>query len=521
MQGSSKAGTRAADPLEIACPEAHRKGLREAGTVFGVLLLFSILLALVTRAHEIYLDEAQAWLIARHSHNLAELFHNLHYEGHPAVWYLLIYPVAHLSNEISWIRAINYALSVVTAGLILFDRRNPMTVKVLLVFSVFVFFYMGVIARSYMLAGMLLIASARCLLADRPRHWTAMLLLGVAINTHFLAIPLATGIFVWLYWIAPTPTTREDANKIRQRRFWISILMLGIALVLCYLTVRPAADLDLPQYHKPKVSLLGYLLMNIGSMWRNFVILPTALYSPETKQLLAAQDHPSLIAVTLSVLLWIIAIFGLPTRRGKYFFITVSLLWTAATWLTVHIAGPFHVSMLFVGYIIALMMKPADGQHSQGSAPKASRNMLYIGLGMQVLICFIWCIQEACYPYSGGEPTAIWLKGRGFDRRPLVIQPDLAGPAILASAGIESAYYPACHCQGSFLVYRKSRDVLRRVSREELQEIERESGSAPIVISQWKLDAEEMRRLGLRLEFKAPDGWFWVGENVFVYQSTG
>ena len=68
-----------------------------------------------------------------------------------------------------------------------------------------VFFYTGVFARSYMLAAVLLVGAARCLLAGRPRHWLAMGLLALAINAHFFAIPVAAGIFVWFYWLAPVP----------------------------------------------------------------------------------------------------------------------------------------------------------------------------------------------------------------------------------------------------------------------------------------------------------------------------
>jgi len=43
--------------------------------------------------HEMWRDELQAWLIARDSKNILELFINLKYEGHPALWYLLLTPL--------------------------------------------------------------------------------------------------------------------------------------------------------------------------------------------------------------------------------------------------------------------------------------------------------------------------------------------------------------------------------------------------------------------------------------------
>jgi hypothetical protein len=55
----------------------------ENAAAYTFLGLFAILLALVTSRHEMYVDEGQAWLIARDSQNLLEAFQHLRYEGHP------------------------------------------------------------------------------------------------------------------------------------------------------------------------------------------------------------------------------------------------------------------------------------------------------------------------------------------------------------------------------------------------------------------------------------------------------
>ena len=79
----------------------------EKAIVNGTLALFAGLLALVTIRHEMFGDEAQAWLIARDSRNLLELAQHLRYEGHPALWYVLLYLPAHLSVSLAWIQALN------------------------------------------------------------------------------------------------------------------------------------------------------------------------------------------------------------------------------------------------------------------------------------------------------------------------------------------------------------------------------------------------------------------------------
>ncbi len=51
-----------------------------------LLLVFFSLGATLILTHALWQDEWQAWLLARDSRSLAELFHNLRYEGHPALW---------------------------------------------------------------------------------------------------------------------------------------------------------------------------------------------------------------------------------------------------------------------------------------------------------------------------------------------------------------------------------------------------------------------------------------------------
>ena len=40
--------------------------------------------------HEMWRDELQAWMVAIDAHSIAQLFQNVKYEGHPALWHLFL-----------------------------------------------------------------------------------------------------------------------------------------------------------------------------------------------------------------------------------------------------------------------------------------------------------------------------------------------------------------------------------------------------------------------------------------------
>ena len=141
-------------------------------------------------------------------------------------------------------------------------------------------------------------------------------------------------------------------------------------------------------------------------------------------------------------------------------------------------------------------------------------------LSVQVSVCVVYFVEEWSYPFSSAKSTAEWLEREGLAHRPLVIEPDTAAPAILGYTGIASAYYPTCHCFGSYVVFRQGRDVSRQVTSKELQAQHREFGSAPVVISSWKIPDDDLQPLGLRLLYVSPHGLFWPKEDLFVYDSS-
>jgi hypothetical protein len=501
---------QARSPLRV---RSSRAGLAEG----AVLALFGTLLALLTRKHEMYLDEAQAWLIARDSQGLSGLFHQLHYESHPAVWYLLLYLPAHVSWNIVWMQSLNFALALVFAWLVMYERRLPIVIRILLIFSPAVFSTMGLLARSYMLAGVLLIAAARCLLARRPHQPLAIVLLALAINTHFLAIPVAAGIFIWLYWLVPFSSWTAAVRRFREREFIASVAFLGFSLVICYFTIRPAADIYLPQYHVANASPFESVMLGIGRIWRYFVPSDPQNALQAASSTMAERFLPEFADAFVTIGIWLLAISVLPGRRSRYFMISVSVLWMLAVSATVHIPLPQHATFLTVCYAIALMMKD-PGDQSSWLPSHAVQPVLLVLLTVQLPLTALSCIEQWRQPFSGPKATAAWLQSTGLSRRPLVIQPKFLAPAILAYTELRSAYFPNCECYGSFLTYSSGWSDYRPVKLDELRRLSRETGVSPVVLSGWELPPSEVQQLNLRLRFTSPHGYAWNVENFFVYE---
>jgi hypothetical protein len=230
-------------------------------------------------------------------------------------------------------------------------------------------------------------------------------------------------------------------------------------------------------------------------------------------------SRESIIDAAVTIGLWLLALAVLPSRRSRWFMITSSLLWMAAVALTVHIPLQTHSTFLTVSYVVALMIDAGDPQQRSWIPPAASQPILLVLLSMQVSLCVFYCVLEWQKPFSGSKSTAMWLKGSGVDLSALVIEPQIAAPAILGYTGVDLAYFPGCRCRGSILIYRKGWNSDRQISPEELQALNRETGSKPVVVSNWKLTDESLGQLGLSLRYASPHGFAWDNENLFVYES--
>jgi len=473
-------------------------------TVFGAL--FACLMIYGSYRHQLIFDEAQAWLIARDSHGLMDLFRHLRYEGHPALWYLLLYLPAHFSGNVVWMKAIHCALSIAMGWLIVGEKRMPATVRIFIIFSAYMFFFIGIFVRSYVLAAVLLIVAARCLAGGR-NHWLGVLALGLAINTHFLAIPVAAGIFFWTYVMEPDAKGLRIRALLQSRRFWVSMAMIFLSLVVCYLAVKPQPDV-LP---KPGLSPFRYVIVGMGrEIWRFFV--PFSWVLPPMGEKLW-------VSIAL-ISLGLVGVFALPTRRARFFMMSVTISWAVVEWITAHSPSFLHASFVYVTYVISLLLVDGREWRDFRLTNPLREQLLSILLCFQVLIGVVWFVVDLTHLTSAGRYTAAWITRSGMADRPLVVEPDLLGPAILANSGIASAYYPACRCEGSFVVFRESRDGLQQVSRAEIETLRSRYYRYPLLIVSRLLPDPDRKRLGLKLLYTSPHGWMSPAEDALVY-STG
>ncbi len=203
-----------------------------------IVVLFIVLSVLLIINHEPWVDEAQAWLVARDVPNLASLVDQMGYEGSPALWHIILLPFAKSGAPYSSMAVIHFL--VMLTAIILFIRNAPFSPlqKFLFVFGYYIFYEYNIIARSYVLTVLILfvIASIYKTRFKRPILYSILLLLLANTNVHSL-------VFAFLLFAFYVFELRYEGNIRISKNHWAGFIITSLGLLIAIYQLLPPADL--------------------------------------------------------------------------------------------------------------------------------------------------------------------------------------------------------------------------------------------------------------------------------------
>ena len=145
-------------------------------TCFFISVIFFLLFLNGIIHHAMWRDEMQAWSLARDSGSWREIFHALHYEGHPCLWYLILYGIVQWTLEPF---AMQFAhILIASFSVFIFLRCSPFRrfYKILFIFGYFPFYEYAIKSRGYAL-GILIIFIICSLWENRHKNYIFISLL--------------------------------------------------------------------------------------------------------------------------------------------------------------------------------------------------------------------------------------------------------------------------------------------------------------------------------------------------------
>lgn len=215
--------------------DVTKKNIIVSFVIFIIFIAFTLILSF---HHENWRDEVQAYLLCRDM-SFFELLKNLHYEGHPFFYYLIIYPFIKLGAGMKVVNIFSLLFVYMASWLLLFKTDIKIYNKAFILFSFPFFYEYTIIGRSYSLI-ILLIFIIGILYKDRKSNAIFIgVLCGLLLNTHLLVSGFVLSIFLFFYLYELLFNRNNNSLEENKKIFigFIIICLFGILLVFQFIPI--------------------------------------------------------------------------------------------------------------------------------------------------------------------------------------------------------------------------------------------------------------------------------------------
>ncbi len=445
-------------PLPEEGGRGCRHGEASAGFLTPAVLGFFLLGLAILLRHEMWQDEWQAWLIARESLSLPDLFRNLRHEGHPGLWHLGLFAVSRVTSNPLGMQLLH--LLVATCSVYVFLRYSPFTrlQKILFIFGYFPFYEYAVISRNYALGVLGLFSFCAVFCRPRPRNY---LFLGVIL--FFLCQTSVYGLMqaMVLGLVLLAAAVRDRAVGTWGAIGAYGLILFGIALSVSQLLPPPDSGFAVGWHFAPD---LPRVLATLATVWQSYVPLPAPDYHFWGTNLISGPGWQALLAVILLAC-------GLLLFRRQPFSLLLYAVGTAGLLAFTYVKYPGslrHHGHLYLLFIAGLWLASGEilskGQGGRGNpAPtladfcQAHRDRVVTVLLAVHLLAGAWAASlDLLFPFSGSRDAAGFIRQRQLDRMLILGHADDAASSVGGYLG-RQIYYPASRTWGSFVIWNQER----------------------------------------------------------------
>lgn len=194
-----------------------------------LMIIYVVIHVLLATHHEFWLDEAQAWCLVR-DNSVLGILNQLKVEGHPVLWFTVLYPFAKLGCPIQVISVISIVCMGLAAYLLLSKAPFWYWLRVVILVSSIMLYYNITVCRIYSLVVVLLFSIAVCYKDRMEKPWRYCILLTLLLQSHIImaGFGITLTLFFWQELLQ-----RKEYRK--QKRFYFSGLLPILSICFLYI----------------------------------------------------------------------------------------------------------------------------------------------------------------------------------------------------------------------------------------------------------------------------------------------
>jgi hypothetical protein len=457
---------------------------RRRAIELGLVAAFCVLGLAGILHHEMWRDELQAWLIARDSATLAELFRNVRYENHPALWHLLLYLITRFTPNPLAMQLLHLLIATVSVYMVI--RYAPFSTfqKVMFCLGYFPLFEYCVISRCYALGVALLLLF--CVLYTRRRGLIPIsMTLFLLCQTSAVGIVVAMAITIFLVMDGRLrPSSAEGRGGLMAA---IVILWFGFIIAMVQLK-SPGVDRDVLRMFARR-NQPDRFQQSLATLWRAHVPLPPPGIDFWEWNIVRSLRIQYLLAIPLVAAI-AFTFLGRPSLFVLYLTATAGLV---AFFQFVHLGNLRHHGYMFMMTVVCLWLNNDPARRwapRWGSGPRWANALLTVLLIIHAVGGMSAYARDLGYPFSVSSAVARYIKSHKLDKMEMIGYEDFFVSPVTAYID-RPMYYAEAGRSGTFIVWDyKNRKVVRErgLLREAQEMAERGKGDVLIVANYRILD---------------------------------
>ena len=395
--------------------------------VLPLAVVFAVVQAIGHWHHEMWRDELHFWALARKSEGLWDLFFGeRRYDGHPVLWYYLLYLASGVTRSSAALQVVGASLSVAAAVVWLRFAPVPRWLRVMLLGSYYIVYEYGVMNRNYTLGVLLTFVFCALYQPYRPRYLVLAVVLALLSASSMYGTIIGVALAGFLFSSGPHwHDTREGQGGIRLTQVrvpavWVAaVAVFAAGLLITVLTTLPPAD---AQYVPPPLRPVTRPVVEelLTQYWRGmFPFGSLADWNWPGNDALLSHSPAGAAAMPYLGAIWFACCVALlwrsPRAAATY---VAGVLMMATAQHTVYGAGWRHLGHYFILLVACLWL---HAKQTRGRAPDALLHCFFAAnIAVQILTGFAALRTDYVQLFSGSQEAARFIRQRGLQDLPMV-----------------------------------------------------------------------------------------------------
>ncbi|MEH1929525.1 hypothetical protein [Nostoc sp.] len=433
-----------------------------------IIIIFSVLGLIGILNHSMWRDELNPWLIVRDSQSFGDLIANIHYEGHPLLWYFSLAILRKIVDNPMIMQIFHWAITVVSVAIFCLYSPFNSQQKFLFSFGFLPFYEYLLISRNYAFSILFIFAFCTVFSSRKITYVYLAILLGLLANSsaYGLLVSFSLSLTLLAEFCFDSEHRQQYFSQSQKSDLFLSIAIVTFSFVLSIYILTPPIDSYLyGGLNNGWIMQLDirHLLRSIGRVFGSYLLIIPA-HKRWLDLIVCAAIALFIVILTLIKLskklvplfLYIIGncvifaftyfrFLGMPRHFGHFYLVLIAALWLGSYYqestilLNKFSIRPSSITFVNKWHHIALML------------------ILYVQLGGGIYSFS----RDLVVPFSASRETAQYLQKAGLDKEFIVASRD-ANMAPLAGYLNRKFYYPELQKMGSFTLFKKGRQEVEQ-----------------------------------------------------------